>query len=74
MRKGRALSFSSAEKSPPARRRLFDCRDRSVAQDKFFQFIGHMRARLQKPFCEVYALIQGVDEQTPLKRHNVTSH
>jgi hypothetical protein len=40
--------------------RLFDCRDRRIAQDKFFEFIGHTNARLQKSFCEVYGLIQGV--------------
>src|SRR5438876_2748650 len=67
MRKGRALSFSSAEKSSSARWRLFDCRDRRIAQDKFFQFIGHTSARLQKPFCRVYALIQGVNGQAPAK-------
>jgi len=58
-----ALNFAPAKKTPSARRRLFDCRDRRIAQDKFFQFIGHTSARLQKPFCEVYGLIQGVNEQ-----------
>jgi hypothetical protein len=60
MRNGRALSFVPTEKSPSARLRLFDCGDRRIAQDKFFQFIGHTRGRLQKPFGEVYGLIQGV--------------
>ena len=58
MRNRWALSFAPAENSPSARLRLFDRRDRRIAQDKFFQFIGHTRARLQKPFCEVYGLIQ----------------
>ena len=60
MRKRLALSFTPAEKSSSTRLRLFDCRDRRVAQDKFFKFIGHTNARLQKSFCEVYGLIQGV--------------
>jgi len=42
---------------------LFECGDRGIAQDKFFQFIGHTIARLQKPLCGVYALIQGVNGQ-----------
>jgi hypothetical protein len=67
MRKWRALSFAPAEKSSSARLRLFDCRDRRIAQDKFFQFIGHTSARLQKPLYGVYALIQGVNEQAPTK-------
>jgi hypothetical protein len=57
------LRFASAEKSPPTRWRLFNCGDRRIAQDKFFQVIGHTSARLQKPFCEVYGLIQDVNEQ-----------
>jgi hypothetical protein len=40
---------------------LFDCRDRRITQDKFFQFIGHTTARLQKPLCGVHALIQGAN-------------
>jgi hypothetical protein len=60
MRNGLALSFASTEKSPSSRLRLFDCRDRRIAQDKFFEFIGHTNTRLQKHFCEVYGLIQGV--------------
>src|SRR5207249_8684506 len=63
----RTLNFPAAEKSPPPRRRLFDCRDGGVTQDKFFKFIGHTSARLQKSFCRVYALIQGVNEQAPTK-------
>ena len=60
MRKRRALSFAFAEKSSLARLRLFDRRDRRIAQDKFLQFIGHTSARLQKPFCEVYGLIRAL--------------
>src|SRR4029077_758730 len=63
MRNQWALLFSPAKKSLPRRCRLFDCGDRRIAQDKFFQFIGHTSARLQKPLCGVYALIQGVNEQ-----------
>jgi len=63
MRNGRALSFAPTEKSPSARLRLFDRGDRRIAQDKFFQFIGHTSGRLQKPFCGVHALIQGVNNQ-----------
>src|SRR2546429_4391975 len=47
MRERRALRFSSAEKTP-ARWRLFDCRDRGVAQDKLGRFVGHRVARLRK--------------------------
>src|SRR4029453_7528338 len=72
MRKRLALSFAPAEESPSARLRLFDCRDRRITQDKFFQFIGHTSARLQKPFSEVYGLIQGVNEQAGLRCQNVT--
>jgi hypothetical protein len=41
MRNGLALLFAPAEKSPSARLRLFKCGDRRIAQDKFFQLIGH---------------------------------
>jgi hypothetical protein len=54
------LSFAPAENSLSARLRLFDRRDRRIAQDKFFEFIRHTNARLQKPFRKVYGLIQGV--------------
>lgn len=47
MRQRRALRFSSAEKTP-ARWRLFDYRDRGVAQDKLGRFVGHRVARLRK--------------------------
>jgi hypothetical protein len=59
------LRFAAAEKSPSARLRLFECGDRRIAQDKFFQVIGHTSARLQKPLCGVYALIQGVTSKGP---------
>jgi hypothetical protein len=68
---GLALLFTSAEKSPSTRLRLFDCRDRGIAQDKFFQFIGHTSARLQKPFRGVYALIQGFNEQARSRRRGL---
>jgi len=53
------LSFAPAENSPSARLRLFDRGDRRIAQDKFFQFIGHTRARLQKIFSASTALKPG---------------
>jgi hypothetical protein len=61
------LAFSSTKESFPTRLRLFECGDRGIAQDKFFQFIGHTIARLQKPLCGVYALIQGVNGQAHLR-------
>jgi hypothetical protein len=70
MRNGLALRFAAAEKSPSARLRLFECGDRRIAQDKFFQVIGHTSARLQKPFCGVYALIQALVSK---RLQNVTS-
>jgi len=54
MRKGCALSFAPAEKSSSARLRLFDCRDRRIAQDKFFQLIGHVE-NLGKSDAKVYS-------------------
>lgn len=60
MRNWFALRFAATEKSPSARLPLFECGDRRIAQDKFLQVIRHTNARLQKPFCGVYALIQGV--------------
>jgi len=68
---GRALSFAPTEKSPSARLRLFDRGDRRIAQDKFFQFIGHTTIRLQKPFCGVYAMIQDVQRQRGLSHRKV---
>jgi hypothetical protein len=60
MRERRSLSFAPTEKSPFVWRRLFDCRDRRITQDKFFQFIGHTSVRLQEPSAGVYDPIQGV--------------
>src|SRR6266542_2823101 len=41
MRQGRPLLFSPTEKAASTRRRLFDCRYRRIAQNKFCYFIGH---------------------------------
>jgi hypothetical protein len=59
MRNRCPLTFFSTEKSPRTGWRLFDCRDRRIAQNKFFQFIGHTSVRLQKSFRGVHGLIQG---------------
>jgi len=42
MRQGRPLPFSPTEKTASTRCRLFDCRYRRVAQNKFCYFIGHV--------------------------------
>lgn len=53
IRKRRALRFSSAEKTP-ARWRLFDYRDRGVAQDRLGRFVRHSLTRLRRCVQNVY--------------------
>ena len=42
MRQGRPLRFSLTEKAASTRWRLFDCRYRGIAQNKFCYFISHV--------------------------------
>ena len=54
MRQGRPLLFSPTEKTASTRWRLFDCRYRRIAQNKFCYFIGHAE-RLGKPEANVHS-------------------
>ena len=50
MRQGGPLLFPPTEKAASTRWRLFDCRYRRVAQNKFCYFIGHV-SQLKKTCC-----------------------
>ena len=54
MRQGRPLLFSPTKKTASTRWRLFDCRYRRIAQNKFCYFIGHAE-RLRKPEANVHS-------------------
>ena len=54
MRQRRPLLFSPTKKTASTRWRLFDCRYRRIAQNKFCYFIGHAE-RLGKPEANVHS-------------------
>jgi hypothetical protein len=65
MRQGRPLLFSPTEKTASTRWRLFDCRYRGIAQNKFCYFIGHVE-RLGKPEANVHS--ERTRRSTPKER------